>query len=820
MKILHIIQRYPPSIGGSETWCQGISRYLAEQGHSVTVLTLKVYKEEEFWFDPPVDGCLLRFGRLEYDGKVKIIRCKRTRIHPLIFGFFKLLDRLFKIYLCGPHSIEMYLRMEKEVKETDIVHLHTIPYPHNLGGFFMAKLFRKKVVITPHFHIGHHQYERKIIFWLMKKCDAVFAVSIFEKEYLISKGLNKNKVFVAYNAINPEEYKPEDLGNFKRELFEKYEIKNDTKIIIFVGRKIEYKGIKTLIEAVGILRREMPIKLFLVGPNFSWFQEYYSTLSETEKKDIIDFGVVSHQEKVNLLHLSNLLVLPSKFEAFGIVFLEAWICGLPVIGSDMGVLPKIIDKGGLVFKYGDVEDLKEKIKILLSNQRLYKEMARYGREKVVNDYELNKVGKRILSRYFLVRRNKLKALVVSNLFPPYFLGGAELVAYEQARQIKALGHNVQIFCGKINNRIRQYRTTNERNIFKITRVNLHTSDLDIYNNNFHNILIERLFRERLMYFSPDIVHFHNLAGFPFGLIDECNKLKIKMVMTTHDYWPVCIKKTMLNDNGEVCANNDCLCPSCKSPFSLKERNAILKETLNRINHFICPSQYLANTLIKSGFSSDKISVIYNGIELSRFDNIRRRNSGDDILRLGYVGYLNRHKGIEYLLRAFSFLQNNSKIKLNLVVSGYEEEYISFVRTICKDLKIEKKVNFIYRIPNRKINKIYKMLDMLILASVWPENYPVSIAEAMASGIPVVASDIGGIRELVEHGRTGLLSPPKDIGKLAENIEYLTSSPQEIKRMGENGLNKIKNFDLTNQTKLIIEKYNELINLTNENNPSS
>ncbi len=110
--------------------------------------------------------------------------------------------------------------------------------------------------------------------------------------------------------------------------------------------------------------------------------------------------------------------------------------------------------------------------------------------------------------------------------------------------------------------------------------------------------------------------------------------------------------------------------------------------------------------------------------------------------------------------------------------------------------------------------------MLILASVWPENYPVSIAEAMASGIPVVASDIGGIRELVEHGRTGLLSPPKDIGKLAENIEYLTSSPQEIKRMGENGLNKIKNFDLTNQTKLIIEKYNELINLANENNPSS
>ena len=83
MKILHIIQRYPPSIGGSEQWCQGIARYSAKNGHDVTVLTLKVYLEDEYWHEPPVDNCRLRFGKIEYDKGVKVIRCKRTKIHPL-----------------------------------------------------------------------------------------------------------------------------------------------------------------------------------------------------------------------------------------------------------------------------------------------------------------------------------------------------------------------------------------------------------------------------------------------------------------------------------------------------------------------------------------------------------------------------------------------------------------------------------------------------------------------------------------------------------------------------------------------------------------
>ena len=404
MKILHIIQRYPPAIGGSEFWCQGISRYLSEQGHKVTVLTLDVYLEDEFWIEPPKDNCRLRFGKLEYDNKIKVIRCKRTKVHPLLFRLFQKIEKSFKFYLYGPHSVQMYLRMFSQIKNHDIIHLHTIPYPHNFLGLFVAKLFRKKIVITPHFHVGHPQYETPSNYWLIKNCNAILAVSDYEKKHFEDKGIDKSKIFVTYNSIDPNDYKPKNLDKFRKSVFDKYNINGKTKMIIFIGRKIEYKGLDVLIEAIKDLRKKIPLKLFLIGPSFPWFNEYYAKLSAQEKKDIIDLGVVPHQTKVNLLCLSDFLVLPSRFEAFGIVFLEAWICGLSVIGASTPATSAVIDRGGLLFNQGDVDELKSKMLSLLTSDKK-KELAHFGLKQVLGRYVINKVGGEVKNIYSQIYDN-------------------------------------------------------------------------------------------------------------------------------------------------------------------------------------------------------------------------------------------------------------------------------------------------------------------------------------------------------------------------------------------------------------------------------
>ena len=394
MKIVNIIQRYPPAVGGSETWCQEVCRYLVRGGHDVKVLTLDINKEEEFWRDPLDNERTLAMGRLAIDAGVIVRRYKRSLpVHSLYHGIYKtILDDQLKLYFYGPHSIEMYGRMWREIQWADVVFLHTIPYPHNYIAFLLAKIFRKKTVIVPHFHPTHPHYERKSNYWLMRNCDCVITVSDYEKDYLANNGIPYNKMYVTGNAINPEEYQSENLDFFKAEIYKKYTIGNTDKIIIFIGRKTREKGVANLIEAVRELHNDIPIKLFLVGPGIDWYENLYANLSSEDKKYIIDMGIVSHQDKVNLLRISDLLVLPSQYEAFGIVFLEAWICGVPVLGTTEGAMPSIIGDEGFLCKFGETVDLKSKLYEALSNPENLKLKGSNGRQKTLQKYTWDVIG--------------------------------------------------------------------------------------------------------------------------------------------------------------------------------------------------------------------------------------------------------------------------------------------------------------------------------------------------------------------------------------------------------------------------------------------
>ncbi len=397
MNILNVIQRYPPAVGGSETWCQEVCRYLAKQGHQVQVLTLNVNKEEEFWREPLDCEHTVALGRLAWDQGVRIRRYQRSLpVHSLYHGVLrKLLDEKFQLYFYGPHSIEMYGRMWREIKTADVVLLHTIPYPHNFIALFWAKLFRKKVLVVPHFHPVHPHYERHANYWLLKQCDGILTVSEFEKTYLAGKGIPAAALYVTGNGIHPERYQPDNLPAFKNKLATECRLTDKEKVIVFIGRKTREKGVQQLIEAVKAIRQEIPVKLFLIGPSIDWYDRLYTALEASEKKYIIDLGVLAHQEKVNLLHLCDLLVLPSQYEAFGIVFLEAWMCGKPVIGSDQGAMPSVIGNDGFICRYGDTADLIATIKAALAAPDDLMHKGRNGRTKVLLHYTWGIIGKKV-----------------------------------------------------------------------------------------------------------------------------------------------------------------------------------------------------------------------------------------------------------------------------------------------------------------------------------------------------------------------------------------------------------------------------------------
>jgi glycosyltransferase involved in cell wall biosynthesis len=400
LRICNVIQRYPPAVGGSETWCQEVCRYVAKQGSDVSVLTLDVYDEAEFWRDPSPDKCTVRFGPCNFDGNIKVRRYRRDIPNYYIYhSVYKFLDRGLGLYFYGPHSSEMYREMYREIKGSDILHTHTLPYPHNFFSLLNGKLADKKIVITPHFHPNHPHYERKILYWLLNRCDSVITVSDYEKDYLMGAGVDPEKISVTGNGVNPDLYVLSDEEQY-HDCLKMHDIDDNTKVVTFIGRKADYKGVDTLIAAAKkILPVRKDTKFLLVGPRLPWFEQLYSGLSPEERQYIIDIGYISQQEKVYLLHRSDILCLPSKFEAFGIVFLEAWICNTPVIGSDQGAQPSVIGEDGVTFHYGDANDLAEKILYLLDDEKASRRMAENGKNKVLERYTWDKIGEKVLQVY-------------------------------------------------------------------------------------------------------------------------------------------------------------------------------------------------------------------------------------------------------------------------------------------------------------------------------------------------------------------------------------------------------------------------------------
>jgi glycosyltransferase involved in cell wall biosynthesis len=812
VRVLHLIQRYPPAVGGSETWCREVSQYLSALGDDVKVLTLDILEEEEYWQHPAYDRWRVQLGRVDWDGGVLVRRYKRSLpihlLHHLAFRF--MLDKLLRIYFYGPHSVEMYGRLFAEAKAADVVHLHTIPYPHNFIGYLAARLCQKRVVITPHFHPDHPHYERWSNYWLLRHCDAVIAVSDYESEYLTKKGVDPSKIIVTGNGVHLHEYVAQDLEQYEAELRRRYHLWPSSKIILFVGRKLEYKGLATLVAAVRQVSAEDDIVLLLAGPSSGWFEEFYGTLSAKDRERIIDLGTVSEQEKVNLLHLAQVLVLPSRFEAFGIVFLEAWACGTPVIGAATGAIPSVIGEGGLTFPYGDASRLAEQLRTILHNQNLAHAMVLRGQQRLRSRFTWDHIGRLTRQSY---RRNPvrgLRILICSSFFPPHCVGGAELIAYKQGKILQQLGHDVRVFCGRLGGHwFRPHRVTHENGAFQITRVSLSAQDISGTSWDFKSPDIRREFGRTLDNFTPDVVHFHNIVGLSMGIIEECYRRQIPTVMTLHDYWGICFKNTLLKNNGNICKQGGLACLGCREmlaghlPLPSPVRHAHVLLALRHVDRLITPSRYVAAQYTANGIPRDQIAVIQNGIDTENFAP-RQRTPGK--LTLGFIGHLAQHKGLDVLLHALS-LMDATPVRLLVVGSGEDAERF---QTFAHERGLDPYVTFYGQVDNRRIASIYQQIDVLVVPSVWPENSPVTITEAMASGIPVIASDVGGISELVEEGVTGYLIPLRDSLAIAERIGRFLRHPELLKSMGERAREKIQAYQMRQQVERIVEVYQEVI----------
>jgi glycosyltransferase involved in cell wall biosynthesis len=233
-------------------------------------------------------------------------------------------------------------------------------------------------------------YQRR----LLNRGDKVIVHSNAEGDYLVEKGIDKEKVFFWPHGIEPGELEGGDGGRFRK----KY---NLTGPVVFqLSVQAHDKGSPCLVEAMKILwKRGINCNLVLAGAVHEDFRGHIKSLKD-EKRCLI-LGPVSEEEKRDLLACGDVMVMASRTDSFGIVYLEAWSYGKPVIGARAGGVPEVIRDGvdGYLVPFGNPEQLSGRILNLIENERLRNEMGESGRAKVLKDYTWEKVYQKMKSLY-------------------------------------------------------------------------------------------------------------------------------------------------------------------------------------------------------------------------------------------------------------------------------------------------------------------------------------------------------------------------------------------------------------------------------------
>ena len=310
--------------------------------------------------------------------------------------------------------------------------------------------------------------------------------------------------------------------------------------------------------------------------------------------------------------------------------------------------------------------------------------------------------------------------------------------------------------------------------------------------------------EVLKEFKPDIIHLHNI----FHQVSPSILLHLKntpTVMTIHSCELICPNVLMLFPlkSRNICKTGfgkNCLkCIGIKYYYH-KFKFAIYKRLLRNVDTFISVSKFVQDILNKVGYKT--IQTIYNGIKLLEYSRMGKENN------LLYIGRLSREKGIEYLLKAMPLIiKKIPMVHLDIVGDGNEKYKLEI---LSKKLKLEKNVTFIGSVLYNKVEEYYKKANIVIVSSILPDAFPLIGLEAMNMGRPVIGTQVGGIPEWLDDGKTGFLVEPGNSEQIAEKVMKLLSNRKFLEQMGKNARKKAEQFSIDKHVIQIENIYKDII----------
>lgn len=288
---------------------------------------------------------------------------------------------------------------------------------------------------------------------------------------------------------------------------------------------------------------------------------------------------------------------------------------------------------------------------------------------------------------------------------------------------------------------------------------------------------------------PDVAHLHNIAHqLTPSIIRALKREGVPVVQTLHDYQLIC-PNYLLFTKGSPCERchkqkywqaivNNCVqdskVASALSAAEMTLHNVLLKSYEQGVQQFIAPSRFLHDTLVRWGWDKKQVTYLPHFVEKHRAANTKKKN------QVLFIGRLTKEKGVHVLVEAARGLKN---VDVLFAGTGPEESALQQIieqekLTHCRLLGFQ---------DTAALDQLIQESRAVVVPSIWFENAPMVVYESLALGTPVIASNRGGLPELIQEGKNGVLFEPGDAKTLATAIHSILS--QHPLQIAKNQYNK-------------------------------
>ncbi len=410
----------------------------------------------------------------------------------------------------------------------------------------------------------------------------------------------------------------------------------------------------------------------------------------------------------------------------------------------------------------------------------------------------------------------MNILIAVHGFPPVQNAGAEKAAERIADWLVAQGHQVDVFTlGRLDAPDSRVETTIQNGI-TVHRLSCNLKSgsdpaLNLYDNPLAGRAVEELLARRHF----DLVHMvsgYLLAG---QVIYAAQRAGLPVVITLTEYFYMCPRLNLIHADWSMCTgpDSDAKCARClledkrryrlpaqvaprlmdqywaasrdstemqRQTAAVARRRAALKAALEAADLVICPSHFIIEKYREYGFHTERFVFIRHGLNLPGGQK-KPPAARPGTLKIGYIGQIKPHKGVDLLVRAVKGLVNRGW-KVELHVWGRLNDHPVYSRRLVRRTRIYPQIHWRGGFQGAQVWDVLNSVDVLAAPSRWYENCPTVILEAFQAGLPVVTTHIGGMAELVQHGRNGLVFELNDAEDLRAQLERLISEPGLLARL--------------------------------------